>query len=216
MATSSQEYEAKFELLAASIHASGYAVMDDFMDAPSCKILLLGMQALQAKGLLRKAGIGMGSEYQRNETIRGDEIFWIEKSDEAKIEDAFLHQLHTLMVYFNRSCYAGIRDYEAHFAAYAPNAFYKRHRDQLKGNGNRKFTFIFYLNADWKQADGGELRMYLPSIDQESSIDISPISGRFVCFLSDEFEHEVLITHVQRYSITGWWLDQEKDLGFLR
>jgi SM-20-related protein len=37
-------------------------------------------------------------------------------------------------------------------------------------------------------------------------LDISPIGGRLVMFLSDTFYHEVLPTSKDRMSLTGWFL----------
>jgi len=56
---------------------------------------------------------------------------------------------------------------------------------------------IMYLNSE---VDGGDLRIYQGS----SSRDISPNAGKSVFFKSNELEHEVLITHLPRMSITGW------------
>ncbi len=215
MAINEPSIEAKFESFAVDVAERGYAIMDDFIDAAECKLLLIEMLDLRAQGLMHKAGIGRAAQLQRDETVRGDEILWIEKQILPTPTTQFLVQLEALIDYFNQSCFAGIRDYEAHFAAYAPGTFYKRHLDQFKGRGNRRFTFIFYLNADWLSGDGGELQIYIPSEGSETSISITPISGRIVCFRSELFEHEVLPTLRFRNSITGWWLDREKNLTFL-
>ena len=59
---------------------------------------------------------------------------------------------------------------------------------------------IMYLNSDWEIQDGGELCLH----QNEKQQMISPISGKCVFFKSSEIEHEVLPTHEQRLSITGW------------
>jgi SM-20-related protein len=56
---------------------------------------------------------------------------------------------------------------------------------------------IMYLNID---VDGGELRIYQGNKWQ----DITPNAGKSVFFKSNQLEHEVLITHLPRMSITGW------------
>jgi SM-20-related protein len=210
------EIELLFEQLSADVADHGYAIADNFLDTATCAALLASMRGLQEKGLLKKANIGRGKEQHRDASIRGDEILWLGDDSESVPAMPFILQLEALIQYFNRYCFAGIRDYEAHFAAYPIGAFYKRHLDQCRGTTHRKFTFIFYLNADWKMGDGGELRMYIPRDEAISTLDVAPIGGRMVCFRSDLFEHEVLPTHKIRYSITGWWLDIEPGLTFLQ
>jgi SM-20-related protein len=206
----------QFEQLADAVFDRGYGILDDFLAPVTCENLLQELVELRNDGHLQRAGIGRGAGFQHNEAIRGDEIMWIEQGAAQTHAAQFLTQLEALIQYFNRSGFAGIRDYEAHFAAYPPGTFYKRHLDQFKDKGSRRFTFIFYLNKDWLQGDGGELRIYLHDEGMETSLDIAPIAGRLVCFRSEMFEHEVLPTQIMRYSITGWWLDRPKDLAFLK
>ena len=49
----------------------------------------------------------------------------------------------------------------------------------------------------------------------EAVLDVAPIAGRLVCFRADVMEHEVLTAHKTRYSLTGWMLNQYKELKFL-
>jgi SM-20-related protein len=62
---------------------------------------------------------------------------------------------------------------------------------------------ICYLNENWTEDDGGQLRVYFP----DQSKDFFPIAGRLVCFRSDLLEHEVLPATRERLSLTGWILD---------
>ena len=59
---------------------------------------------------------------------------------------------------------------------------------------------IMYLNDDWEIRDGGELCIY----HENGKQNISPNNGKSVFFKSSELEHEVLVTHKPRMSITGW------------
>jgi SM-20-related protein len=99
--------------------------------------------------------------------------------------------------HLNRSCYAGITGYEFHYTLYEKGSFYKRHLDNFKQNGTRAFSMIMYLNTE---VSGGALRIY----QGDGFQDIDPNSGKSVFFKSDQLEHEVLITHLPRMSITGW------------
>jgi SM-20-related protein len=60
--------------------------------------------------------------------------------------------------------------------------------------------FVQYLNEDWQPKDGGELCVY-PSGETQT---IDPLNGKCVFFKSDQLEHEVLLSHQPRMSITGW------------
>jgi SM-20-related protein len=70
-------------------------------------------------------------------------------------------------------------------------------------------SVICYLNDQWKTEDRGSLLLYLP----DGPLDILPISGRLVCFRSDQIEHEVQPATRERLSLTGWLLDQEISLN---
>jgi SM-20-related protein len=98
------------------------------------------------------------------------------------------------------SCYAGITSYEFHYTLYETGSFYSKHVDQFKDNSSRKYSIISYLNADWKEMDGGELKINLLGKDKV----ISPMQGKTVFFRSNELIHEVLVTHKPRLSVTGW------------
>jgi SM-20-related protein len=117
-----------------------------------------------------------------------------------------------LRVALNRHLYLGLHDYEAHYAHYAPAAFYRRHLDAFNSSGSessgelaprRILSTVCYLNENWQADDGGELVLWDRS-DREIT-QIIPSSGTAVFFLSDEFPHEVRPAMAQRYSIAGWF-----------
>jgi SM-20-related protein len=56
------------------------------------------------------------------------------------------------------------------------------------------------LNKNWKPENGGELKLYLENGEE---LTIEPRAGTLVVFES-HMEHEVLMSHADRYSITGW------------
>jgi SM-20-related protein len=95
----------------------------------------------------------------------------------------------------------------------------------FKHASDRKLTFLLYLNEDWKPEDGGELRLYLKenNIDNNdnndnnndekdvskndscnSFVDVAPLANRLLVFQSRTLKHEVLISNVERYSLTMW------------
>ena len=82
------------------------------------------------------------------------------------------------------------------FACYLPGGFYKAHSDAQEIQSRRVLTAIYYLNRDWRAADGGRLRLH-DRLGQ--TIDIDPVADRVVLFDS-RLEHEVL--PVNRHSAT--------------
>jgi SM-20-related protein len=150
---------------------------------------------------LISAKTGNGSETNLNAAVRSDKIFWLDRIHENQHENDFFDIMDAFMVFLNQTCYTGISSYEFHYALYEKGSFYKKHFDQFKSNASRQYTMIFYLNTNWKLADGGELCVYF----QDSSQNISPTNGKSVFFKSSELEHEVLLSHAKRMSITGWF-----------
>ncbi|KAL7527874.1 hypothetical protein ACHAWF_002344 [Thalassiosira exigua] len=98
---------------------------------------------------------------------------------------------------------------------------YPLHIDNPQGlsvGDTRKLTCILYLNPDYKDGDGGELRIFLPSNEEIGNetlgtVDLTPEGGRMLLFWSDDIPHEVLATaphadkddaSLDRYALTVW------------
>jgi SM-20-related protein len=198
------EVNSTFERLADSIADRGYAVIDQFLSNAEVQDILKSSELRDSQDDFRRAGIGKDQNRQINETIRGDYIRWIDNNSASPPVAVYLTKIQTLIEYLNRSLYLSLKDYEVHMTVYPPGAFYKRHLDQFNRDDHRKLSAICYLNNDWMEENGGQLRMFLP----EGPVDLLPIAGRFVCFRSDMVEHEVLPATKPRLSLTGWILDQ--------
>ncbi|MES2769246.1 MAG: 2OG-Fe(II) oxygenase [Bdellovibrionota bacterium] len=161
---------------------------------------------------LKAAGIGKNADLQKN--IRGDQIHWLQKEHLSSTQEIVWDFLETLKVHFNQNLFFGLKGFETHVTVYPVNTFYKKHIDQFRLTGQgmesidskfRKISFILYLNEDWEQSDGGELRLF-DFNDQEKEITtVLPQFGRGVFFLSEDFPHEVLETRRERVSMTGWF-----------
>lgn len=199
----------KYEFITDGLAQQGYAICDDFLWPELSNDLLQTL--INKRELFKKAGIGKQNNFQLNAEVRGDYISWIEKDSADKSEVIYLQSIEGLMQYVNRSLYLGLKDYELHYAYYPEKTFYKRHSDRFNKTSSRILSLVFYLNENWKAEDGGELMLYP---EGKPSVKIEPIYGRLACFLSD-IEHEVLLCHRDRHSITGWILNQEKELNFL-
>ncbi|PNW74928.1 hypothetical protein CHLRE_12g504100v5 [Chlamydomonas reinhardtii] len=81
--------------------------------------------------------------------------------------------------------------------------------EQLDG---RRVTAIFYLNPDWTEADGGQLRLYpFPG----APVDVAPREDRLVLFASTRMAHRVLPAAAPRCCFTIW-LSQSRRRAFVR
>ena len=155
---------------------------------------------LQSEHLMHAAGVGNEIVKDTNQKMRGDKIYWMDRSHANIYEQEFLQQIEDFIEHLNRTCYTGINGYEFHYALYEEGSFYKRHKDQFKNDSDRKYSLINYLNKDWLPEDGGELLVY-----QDDTIQhILPKANTSVFFKSDEMEHEVTKANRSRMSITGW------------
>ncbi len=201
----------KLNLVADGLAENGFAITDDFL-SPQEVQSILQLDEFQ-NGLLpfKKAGIGKLQDKQINEAIRGDYIQWVDRASAQPSIQAYLTKLNELISFVNQNLFLSLKDYEVHMTIYPPGSYYKRHLDQFKKDDHRRLSVICYLNENWKEEEGGQLRIFLP----EKHNDVLPVAGRLVCFRSDQLEHEVLPATRPRLSLTGWILDQHAELRHL-
>jgi len=187
-----------YEHIIDQILEQGYGVVDQFLPPDLVLALQASFAQRQANHQFRKAGISKDQAVV--DSIRGDEIFWLEDEGALPAERQYLDLVTDFSAYLNRTCYLGIRSHEFHYASYPVGTFYKRHLDQFKSDSARKLSMICYLNPDWEPSHGGALRLYLPT----GPLDILPEGGRVAIFQSHTIEHEVLPATRERRSVTGW------------
>lgn len=187
-----------YESIINDVITNGFGVLHNFFS----KELINQLKSNFDKKTFRAAGIGNNQKFTHNDTIRNDEISWIDTKNPHHIaEKTLVNELEQFMNYLNYNCFTGLRSFEFHYARYKPGSFYKRHIDQFRSDTSRKFTLIIYLNTNWKPEHGGQLILYLPG----KPIEIKPLAGTIVFFESNKIEHEVLTCHSERLSITGWF-----------
>jgi len=198
-----------FEPVADGLANHGYAVIDHFLNEKEVKSILQLPEFHKGLAAFKKAGIGQSISKQINESVRGDYIQWIDRMTAPNALLTYLSRIDDLILFLNQSLFLSLKDFEMHMTVYPAGSFYKRHLDQFKTNDHRKLSVICYLNENWEDEHGGQLRMHL----QNEFKDISPLAGRLVCFRSDQVEHEVLPATRERLSLTGWMLDQKMDVN---
>jgi len=189
-----------FELLISRYMADQVGTAEDFLNSELGNALAQRITSLHDEQKFKEAGIGSKAKLVQNKSLRSDLIYWLDRNNLDPSEDQFLDLIDRFVTYLNRTCYTGITGYEFHYALYEPGSSYGRHLDQFKDNQSRSFSMIFYLNQDWKSEDGGQLRIY----KGEESQTIDPTNLKCVFFKSSELEHEVLTSHKNRLTVTGW------------
>ncbi|MCG6938707.1 MAG: 2OG-Fe(II) oxygenase [Gammaproteobacteria bacterium] len=187
-----------FQRIANDISSKGYSVNPAALHPG----LLLEHLAQMNAGKFTQAGIGRDTQHMQNIFVRQDEICWI--TGESEPGRRWLSWAAELQQFLNRRLFLGLFSFESHFAHYSPGDYYRRHLDAFKGEANRVLSLVVYLNPDWTLDDGGELLLYRDMHDMEG-LRITPAAGTVVVFLSEDFPHEVLTAHRDRYSIAGWF-----------
>lgn len=192
--------EQVFDKLIDSFLVDNVGIAMNFM--PETMILGLRNNLLQlfAQSKMKEAKIGNKANKSENSLIRTDQIYWLDRDHNDIHENSFFDLMDAFVLYLNRTCYTGIKSYEFHYAMYDEGSFYKKHLDQFKSDQGRAFSMITYLNEDWVDGDGGELCIY----HKDHTQTLDPIGGKSTFFKSSELEHEVLLSHKKRLSITGW------------
>jgi SM-20-related protein len=192
--------EEQFEELIQSYIEQQVGVDQEFLSQPLAEGLLQHIHQLQSQQLMKPASIGNDLLKDALQQTRGDKIYWLDKSHHNPFELEFLLLIDALILYLNRTCYAGIQHSEFHYAVYEKGQAYQKHRDQFKNDDDRQFSLVCYLNKDWEEADGGQLWLHHASGIQK----ISPEQQSAVFFKSGEMEHEVRASSRARMSVTGW------------
>ena len=189
------------EALIEALAARGYAVERDAIASDVIAGLRDHARALDRDGAFAPAGVGRGPSPARQTGIRGDRIAWLGDEPANAAERALGGWLDALRVQCNRELVLGLEHLEAHYAIYPPGTGYARHRDRFRDDDARVLSCVLYLNDGWTCEDGGTLRLYA----DEGAIDVAPLGGTFVAFLSARFEHEVLPARRDRLAVAGWF-----------
>jgi SM-20-related protein len=184
--------------------ARGFAVLPDFLALDAASALRSEGERRRRAAEFQPARVGRGAGAQRDVSVRGDEICWLDAARATAAERVLLARLDALRLALNRALFLGLVDVEAHYARYAPGAAYARHLDRFRDDDARAVSLVLYLNEDWRDEDGGALRLYASADASEPACSIAPRAGTLAAFRSDTIAHEVLPARRERWSVAGW------------
>jgi SM-20-related protein len=156
------------------------------------------------------AATGREQLHRLNREVRSDKIDWV--AGKSAPERGYLAWMEALRLGLNQRLFLGLFDYECMFACYEPGDFYKTHLDAFEGRRNRILSAVYYLNPEWQEGDGGELRLYQRDA-QTLIVEVKPLHNTLILFLSERFPHEVLPARKHRYSLTGWFRVKDIDVN---
>lgn len=191
----------RFTETATEIAHRGWAVIKDFLPHEITSALRAEAEQLWQAESFRKAGTGRLGGYAIRPNVRSDHIHWLDEQSPTEAQSLYRTAIEELRQELNQELFLSLSTYEAHFAVYPAGAFYQKHLDRFNNADERTISCTFYLNENWQEEYGGQLRLYLPN----SFIDVVPTAGTCVLFRSDTFFHEVLPATEVRFSLTGWF-----------
>lgn len=208
----------------------GWAHAPAVLDPELVDALRTEAEAIDGAGETHAGRIGRGAVETRKETIRRTRIAWLDGSSPAQAR--FLSGAEALRLEINRALFAGLFEFEAHYAVYPPGGFYARHLDAFaprpgaqpgaalgpKAARSRVVSLVVFLNRSWRKSDGGELAIWpaapdspdgrpdLQALDRIApAAEIAPEGGGLVLMMSETIPHEVRLSHADRYAIAGWF-----------
>lgn len=190
-----------FERIARGIETDGYVHLLAALPEVITDSLLDYLAELDGHNF-RSANTGRGVARAHNRFVRRDRIHWMEET--CPSASAWFDWTHHLKTFLNQRLILGLFSFECHLSHYRPRDFYRKHLDAFKGESNRVLSLVVYLNRGWQPDQGGELVIYSPE-DGSELLKVTPEFATLALFLSEEFPHEVLPTHRDRYTVAGWF-----------
>jgi SM-20-related protein len=168
--------EEAFENLIDSFIKTKVGLSDNFLDDKLSNNLKVNLLELYQQQLMVEAGTGNEGKWVQDKAVRSDSIYWLDRMNGNQHENLFFDIIEDFIKHLNMTCYTGITGCEFHYSMYPIGSFYLKHLDQFQDNSNRQYSLISYLNTDWQESDGGQLKIHQLDHDQM----ISPNQGKTV------------------------------------
>lgn len=217
------------------LNTDGYVVIKDFIPSSLVQALRGDVDSLRSSNKFKIAKIGQDSTNNLNTNIRVAETCFLGggKLEDMKNEarEIMYNVLDKLRLDLSANPIFDVTNpsngelikaapaldkslSELLYAYYPKGGFYRRHTDAVQNSASvlRSYSLLLYLNSEWKESDGGCLRIhldsggdFLPEGEAPNYVDVQPVGGTLVLFKSDQIPHEVLDTNSERTAVVGWY-----------
>lgn len=216
------------------LNKNGYVILDNFISSDLALELKSDVANLRSKGKFKIAKIGQDSTNTLNTDIRVAETCFLGETKLQDVPNGARQKLYDILdgVRSDLSGNPLLDEVDSNgqlekaapsldpslsellYAHYPLGGFYRRHVDSVQNSASvlRTYSLLLYLNDEWKESDGGCLRIhldsggdYLPINEEPNFIDVEPKASTLVLFKSDKIPHEVLDTTVERNAVVGWF-----------
>jgi hypothetical protein len=189
-----------------------FVVIDNFLGPTQSALVRKACVKMDEDGLLQDSNMGKGNTKWASKKSRGDRLLWLTSIDPKDVPDPIRKCIRSLQA-VQKSLIKEVphlnlgKRISIQLACYPGNGTgYVRHTDAFRNNNpnetKRKITALYYMNPDWEEAHGGQLRAYYDK--PEKYWDVEPKMDRLLLFRSDIVPHEVLPSHAMRYALTCW------------
>lgn len=216
------------------LETNGYVIVKNFIPSDLVEALRADVTSLRSCDKFNIARIGQDATNTLNTDIRIAETCFLGESKLLDVTSSAREELYTVLDNLRVDLSANsIFDQmdsngelvraapaldkslsELLYAYYPKGGFYRRHTDAVQNSASvlRCYSLLLYLNDDWKESDGGYLRIhldsggdFLPQGEEPNYVDVEPEGGTLVLFKSDRIPHEVLDTNSERTAVVGWY-----------
>jgi hypothetical protein len=197
----------------------GFCVIDNVAGAELCKIMRAEAVAFHDNGAMGQSYSEAADESGALQRFEKPGVFSLELNGNEVDKGSFLLHytaaiLHTIPQLINHHLDASLSssNYGTKLAVTRGGAKYPKHVDNVGAPDHRKLTCIYYLNGDWEESNGAELRVWG---NRGLVEDIAPLGDRLVFFWSDQIVHEVLSNTAElsassdRYALTLWLVTED-------
>lgn len=193
--------------IVATLCADDIAIVPNWLRTDQVRTLRHVATAADAAGAFEPARIGRAGRRVLDLEQRGDRILWLDPADPTPALAELFARLDALRLAINSATYAGLFDWEGHWAVYPPGRGYRRHLDRFQDDDRRMLSTVLYFNEDWRPKDGGHLQVWHPlaSRTEAPRLEVAPEAGTLVVFWADRIPHAVARAHRERWSIAGWY-----------
>ena len=118
-----KQEQMQFEELIQGLIDNEYGCCNDFILPETVMGLGANIKRLNDSGDMKPAGIGNQVISQKDSSIRGDKINWIEELSSNAFEAIYVNKMVKFISHLNKTCFTSIKGFESHYANFGIKNF---------------------------------------------------------------------------------------------